>query len=165
MEEVYKTIEDYPNYQISNLGNVKNTKADTILKPYNTKSGYLHIDLFNENGRKTFTVHRLVASTFLDNPNNHPIINHINENKTDNRVENLEWCDSKYNINYGTTQIRRVEKKKIRILQYTKEGKYVNEWDSIKTASQSLNISKSLISECCSGKYKTAGGYVWKKAS
>lgn len=165
MIEVYKTIEEYPNYQVSNLGNVKNIKTDTILKPYNTKSGYLHIDLYNENGRKHYFVHRLVALAFLPNHNNLTEVNHKDEDKTNNKVDNLEWCDRYYNINYGTTQIRRAEKKKIRILQYTKEWEYVNEWDSIKTASQSLNISKSLISECCSGKYKTAGGYVWKKAS
>ena len=71
------------------------------MKPAKTKGGYLRLPLTINNKAKSYLVHRLVALAFIPNPNNYPEVNHKNEDKTDNRVENLEWCDRSYNINYG----------------------------------------------------------------
>lgn len=163
--EIWKDIEGYPNYQVSNMGRVKSlnynrTGKEKILKP--SKCRYVMVGLNKDGKSKHFSVHRLVASAFIPNPNNLPYINHINEIKTDNRVENLEWCTAKYNANYGTTQIRRAEKKKIRILQFTKDGEFVRKWDSARDIERELKLNQSHISSCCKGKiYKSVGGYKW----
>lgn len=118
-EEKWKDIQGYEGlYQVSNLGNVRS--VDRIIKHYPkdyfqegrvlksalTKNGYPMVILVNHNDRKTKMVHRLVAETFIDNPYNLPIINHKDEDKTNNRVNNLEWCTHKYNANYGTRNLR-----------------------------------------------------------
>lgn len=90
-------------YQISNTGKVKGLKRNKILKPILQRSGYYYVDL----QRKRRLVHRLVAEAFIDNPDNLPEVNHKDEDKVNNSVENLEWCDSKYNANYGTRNKRR----------------------------------------------------------
>lgn len=111
MEEVYKDIEGYEGlYQVSNLGNVKSlnyskTKKENVLKP-GIRNGYLKVDLCKNKTKKTYSVHRLVAKAFIENTNNLPMINHKDECKTNNVVENLEWCTHKYNCNYGTIKER-----------------------------------------------------------
>lgn len=166
MTEEWKTIEGYEDYWISNLGNVKSFKngKEQILKPFKN-NGYLAIDLRKNKNRKCFKIHRLVASAFIPNPNNLQQVNHKDENTYNNCVNNLEWCTHTYNNNYGTRNKRIGEKHKMKILQYTIDGVLIKEWDSMVEASKYYNISKSLISECCNGKYRTAGGYEWKKAS
>lgn len=121
MKEVWKDIPGFENlYQVSNFGNVKvldricnsaiknNNKVlrkGKILKQYN-KRGYLQVSLSKNNKRYYFSVHRLVAMTFIPNPNNLPQINHKDENTLNNCIENLEWCTPKYNCNYGTRNSR-----------------------------------------------------------
>lgn len=111
MEEIWKDIKDWKDYQVSNLGNVKRlnyrkTGKEKKIKQQKLKYGYLYITL-NQNGkRKTFRVHRLVAQAFIPNPNNLPQVNHKDEDKTNNVVENLEWCDARHNSNYGTRNKR-----------------------------------------------------------
>lgn len=101
--EQWETIKGYENYQISTLGNVKNIISGSLLKPQNNGKGYQHVCLYDKNHKgKLIMVHRLVAQTFIPNPNNLPQVNHKDENKKNNCVDNLEWCDSNYNINYGT---------------------------------------------------------------
>ena len=94
-------VKDYPNYSVSHLGDVFNNKTGLRLKQ-TVKKGYCLVYLYNENGRKCFLVHRLVATAFIPNPNNLPEVNHKDENPLNNNVENLEWCSPKYNCNYGT---------------------------------------------------------------
>lgn len=94
-------IRGYPNYSINELGDVFNNKTGLRLKQ-TIKKGYCSVYLYNENGRKCFLVHRLVATTFIPNPYNLPEVNHKDENSLNNCVENLEWCSPKYNCNYGT---------------------------------------------------------------
>ena len=94
-------ISGYPNYSINTLGDVFNNKTGLRLKQI-VKKGYCAVYLYNENGRKFFLVHRLVATTFIPNPNDLPEVNHKDENPLNNSVENLEWCSPKYNCNYGT---------------------------------------------------------------
>lgn len=165
--EIWKTIEDYPNYEVSNLGNIKSLnyrmgKRSKILKPKAEKSGHQRVQLVNENGKKPYLVHRLVAQAFIANPDNLPFINHKDENPSNNCVDNLEWCTPKYNCNYGTRNRKIVEKNKIKITQLNKDGEFIKEWDSLTDASKILNISLSDICSCCGGKLKTAGGYKWK---
>lgn len=164
--EIWKDIKGYPNYQISNFGRIKSlnynkTGKEKILKSSKDSWGYLKVNLHKEGKQKTNRIHRLVASTFIPNPNNLSYINHINENKTDNRVENLEWCTAKYNANYGTAQIKRIEKKKIRIFQFTKDGEFVRKWDSATQVQKELGFNQSSITKCCKGKCKSAYGYKW----
>jgi hypothetical protein len=120
MEE-WRDIEGYEGlYQISNLGSVKSLFRyrvckngsfqpikERLLSPRTDKDGYKEVLLCNNCKRKCFKIHRLVAQAFISNPNNYPVINHKDENPSNNIVENLEWCTVKYNTNYGTTQERR----------------------------------------------------------
>lgn len=166
MTEIYKTIEGYPNYEVSNLGNVKSlnynhTNKEKVISP-TLRNSYHSVQLYNENGFKRCNVHRLVAEAFIPNPNNLPQVNHINENKTDNRVENLEWCTRQYNCNYGERNKKISKGCKKKIIQYSKNGKIMKEWGSLTEASKTLNISLSDISLCCRDKLKSAGGYKWK---
>lgn len=94
-------IRGYPNYSINHLGEVFNNKTGRKLKQ-TVKKGYCLVYLYNENGRKCFLIHRLVATAFIPNPNNLPEVNHKDENPSNNNVENLEWCSPTYNCNYGT---------------------------------------------------------------
>lgn len=97
--EIWKDIGGYEGlYQVSNLGRVRSLSRG-VLTP--KKCNYLSIQLYNRGVYENKTIHRLVAEAFIPNPNNYPCINHKNEIKTDNRVENLEWCTTKYNMNYG----------------------------------------------------------------
>lgn len=109
MEE-WKAIPGYEGlYEVSNKGNVRNVRRNTLLRLPKNNNRYIRVSLC-KNGIKTgLTVHRLVAGAFIPNPDNLPEVNHKDEDKTNNRVENLEWCDHKYNMNYGTRNIRAKE--------------------------------------------------------
>nr|DAH20480.1 MAG TPA: homing endonuclease [Caudoviricetes sp.] len=105
--EIWKSINGYENYNISNKGNVKNITTGKILKPGDNGKGYKHVMLYDKTHKgKTIMIHRLVAKIFIPNPNNLPQVNHIDEDKTNNCVENLEWVTSKDNINHGTHNLR-----------------------------------------------------------
>lgn len=110
MMEEWKKIPGYEGlYEVSNMGNVRNVRRNKLLRLSKTNNRYIRVSLC-KNGIKTgLTVHRLVAEAFLPNPDNLPEVNHKDEDKTNNRVENLEWCDHKYNMNYGTRNIRAKE--------------------------------------------------------
>lgn len=107
MDEIWKDIKGYENkYQISNKGRVRNLtykrqKVPKVLKPFSTYRGYYRVSLFRNNRRKDVFIHRLVALTFIPNPNNYPVINHKNGNKSDNRIENLEWCTQSENVKHA----------------------------------------------------------------
>ena len=96
--EYWKDIEGFPNYQISNLGNVWSKKTNRILKPYKTNRGYLTVGFWLDGKKKRLSIHRLVAQAFLTNPQNFPEVNHINGYKTDNNLDNLEWATGRNNI-------------------------------------------------------------------
>lgn len=111
--EIWKVIEDYPNYEVSTLGRVRNRETLKLMTPCKNKIGYMLVNLSTgDNKNKTPYVHRLVAKAFIENPENLPQINHKDEDKTNNSVENLEWCTSKFNLDYGTRIERQVETRK-----------------------------------------------------
>lgn len=107
---------------------------------------------------KTCNIHRLVAEAYLPNPENLPMINHKDENKTNNCLQNLEWCDAKYNLNYGTRNEKISNSKKIPILQYTLDGEFIREWPSATDVGREV---RNGIRECLRGRNKTAYGYKW----
>jgi len=179
MEEIWKDIEGYEGlYQVSNLGNVRsvdkfvNARLNGILtkrlikgkniKLYMDKEGRYIVKLSKNSKRKNYKVHRLVAIAFISNPNNYPYINHKDENPKNNRVDNLEWCTAKYNSNYGTIKDRIAKASERKIIQYTLDNKFIQEWESMTKAQNKLNIPQSNISACCRKIYKQAGGYIWK---
>ena len=131
-----------------------------LLKLKKDPHGYLQAFLYKKNIRKTYLVHRLVASTFIDNPNNYKEINHIDEDKTNNKISNLEWCSRIYNVNYGNRTLKTTKKVK----QYDLNKNYIKTWNSMSEAAQKLKIHVSGISGCCKGINKTCGGYIWKYA-
>ena len=164
-KEIWKNIEGYPDYQVSNMGRVKSlgnnkTRKEKIMS-YDNNKGYNRIQLCKDGKTKHFRIHRLVAQAFLPNPNNLPEVNHINEDKTDNRVSNLEWCNREYNINYGTHNKRIAKANSIPILQFSKDGEFVRKWDSAMQVERELGFYNSYISRCLKGKCKLAYGYKW----
>lgn len=103
MKEIFKDILGYEGlYQVSNLGNVKSMYTNKILSAATKKRGYQYVNLYKDKLSKMHQIHRLVATAFIPNPNNLPIVNHKDEDPTNNKAENLEWCTHTYNINYGT---------------------------------------------------------------
>lgn len=110
----------------------------------------------------TKKVHRLVAEAFILNPNEFSEINHIDENKENNCVNNLEWCTSEYNNSYGTRTKRAGENHRKKVAQYTKSGKLINVYDSQTIAAKQTNSTQGGISDCIRGKIKTHNGFVWK---
>ena len=171
MEEIWKDIKGYEGlYKISNFGNVKSLNIKRNRKLSITRHGYLYVDLSKNDVRKHFYVHRLVAAAFIDNPDNLPQVNHIDEDKTNNCVSNLEWCDRKYNNNYGKrvhriicTQLNRKDVSKA-VLQFDLNGNFIKEYCSSREAARTLgNRDFSVnISKCSNGIIKTAYGYKWK---
>ena len=130
------TVENYPNYSVNDLGEVFNNKTGRKLRQ-TVKRGYCNVYLYNADGRKFFLVHRLVAQAFVPNPNKYPEINHKDENPLNNCAENLEWCTSKYNSNYGTHK----EKLRQRMLENNPfEGK--RHTDEAKTKMSRAKIGK-----------------------
>lgn len=167
MVEIWKDIKGYEGlYQVSNLGNIKSLNYNRkgiskILKQGLEKGGYLRISLSKNKKSKTKAVHRLVAEAFIPNPDNLPQVNHKNEDKTDNNVNNLEWCNVSYNINYGTRTERCGKSSNKVVLQFDSENNLIKKWKSTMEASRN-GFSSGHISDCCNGKSKTHKGFIWR---
>lgn len=154
-------------YQVSNLGRIKTIKRidtnnhivkEKIKNQRTDKDGYKIVTLIKQGISKTFKVHRLVAYMFIPNYNNLPLINHKNEIKSDNNVNNLEFCSYKYNCNYGSRKLK-ISK---RIIQYDINNNYIKTWNCISDVNREFGYDVSAIVKCCKGKNKTAYGYIWK---
>ena len=160
MKEIWKDKKDYEgHYQVSNCGRVKSFRfgKERILKLIKYKCGYLYVNLYKNNIKKEYLVHRLVAEAFIDNTDNLPCVNHKDENKLNNNVDNLEWCTHEYNINYGT----RTERCSKPVLQYTLDGEFIREWPSTRECGKS-GFNQGSVSACCRGKRKTHKGFLWE---
>ena len=182
---VYKNIIGYEGlYKISEYGNiihlsrkVKSSRSNSgyritkekELKIQTNKYGYNYIILADVNGiRKHHLIHRLVAKSFLKNPNNYISINHKDENKTNNHYSNLEWCTVKYNNLYNSRQkkinikLQNIVKTKKAVQQFDKQDNLIQEFQSINEACRKLGIFKYHISQCCNGKKKDYKSFIWK---
>ena len=166
-----KIIPDFEDYLIDDLGNVYSIKTNKYLKPNIINNGYEQVTLCKNGKRKSVLVHRLVASAFIVNTNNYPIVNHKDECKTNNNVNNLEWCSHKYNTNYSKyrflehyKKLALLHKQQLSkpILQLNKDGLVINEFISSTEASKSTGISRGNINRVCTGHRKSAGNYIWK---
>ena len=164
MEE-WKTVvykgETYDDYEVSNLGRVRSLGNDKSRKTKilsQTENGckYLKVGLSKNGKVKTFKVHILVAWAWIPNPDNKPTVNHINENKHDNRVENLEWATMSEQQRHGTCGERKAKKRgrKVYCVELDKT------FDSISEAERLIGVKS--INKACRGKQKTSGGYHWK---
>lgn len=178
MEELWKNIKDYEGlYQISNLGRVKSLERVVKHSRYgerhinerildgslNKDDGYIRANLSKNGNRERPLVHCLVAEAFIPNPDNLPEVNHKDEDKTNNVVSNLEWCDPNYNNNYGSRN-ERIRKALLKpVQQYTKDGqRFIKEYPSAHEAASQNGITKDNIRKCCKGVRKSAGGFKWE---
>lgn len=166
--EYWKPVLGYEGlYEISSRGRVKSLlRNGLILRQYIQTGGeYLYVTLYKNSKPKVFYIHRLVATAFIPNPLNLPQVNHKNEVKTDNFVENLEWVSAKSNSNHGTRSERvKNTKREISpiIFQYNKNGNFVKKWRSIPDIVEALGFSYIAIYNCLKGKTKTSNGFVWR---
>lgn len=166
--EIWKDIKGYEGkYQVSNLGNVRGKK---VLSPKINKNGYKEVSLYNGK-QKSFYIHRLVAEAFIPNGNKLPQVNHINGDKTNNCVDNLEWISNYDNIQHsirtGLRDIQTIanitkEKCGKKIKQYDRDGNYIREWLTIREASRELGIERQAIIKVCKGKHKSTNNFIFK---
>ena len=164
MEEIWKDVVGYEGlYKVSNTGKIYSIKNDRILKQQIVR-GYCKATLCRDGKQKQIGVHRVVAMAFIPNPNNLPQVNHIDENQLNNHVENLEWCDCKYNINFGTAIQRRRENYPTRreIDQYDKHGNLMRTWFGLGDIQIKTGYNAGAICECCNGKRDYYKNSVWR---
>ena len=154
-----KDVQNYEGlYAVTSCGKVYSYKRKKFLKPFKRKGGYLSVGLYKNGKTNYYLVHRLVAMAYIPNPDNLPQINHKDENKENNALQNLEWCDQSYNINYGSRNKR--------IAKSLSKPVFCEElnrtFDGARAAARELGLDYSNINRCCTGERKTTGGYHWK---
>lgn len=171
-------IKDYPEYYVTDNGDVysrthHNGWRIKKLSPETLRNGYLKLLICKNGVKKPCYVHRLVAETFIPNPDNKPEVNHKNGNKADNRVENLEWATRKENMQHRSNVLGFKGSKKLlgkcgkdcaksKIVEQIKDGKVINEFFGTAEAYRETQISQGNISACCRGARNYAGGFVWR---
>lgn len=174
--EEFKPILNYEGlYEVSNFGRIKSCTREVksgsgfrvmqehFITQKDDGNGYLIVNLWKDNKLKHYKVHRLVASAFISNPNGLRDVNHKDENKYNNNVENLEWTSHKANINYGTHNERSVNSRSKAVGQYDKITKeLLATYKNAYIAEEITGINESSISKCCRNIRKYAGGYSWK---
>lgn len=178
MEEIWKDIEGYEGlYQVSNLGRVRSLDRmtaprkdngasypilGTILRTNQRKDGYMSVTFWKDSKAHSQLIHKLVANAFIPNPDNLPVVNHKDEDKTNNRVDNLEWCSQQYNLNYKDINYRSKEKRRKKVVQMTLDGKVVATFNGAREASRITGFSQGNISSVCRGEKPQMYGFLWK---
>lgn len=178
----WKKIDNFDNYEVSELGIVRSVDTTVVCKnnrklplkgkvlhQYLNRKGYLTVNIRSNSGKYyKMSVHRLVANAFIPNPDNLMCVNHKDENKSNNRVSNLEWCTNNYNINYGTRN-KRISKSNINNTKTSKEiiqmdinNNILRVWPSMNQIKRELNYSPGSVYNCCKGIYKKAYGFIWR---
>ena len=169
MERKWKPIPKFEGwYEVSNFGEVRSVDREVnyktsgksfrkgiVLKPKINKHGYKEVVLVMNSKRYCYRVHRLVALAFIPNPFNLPCINHLNEDKLDNKASNLEWCTQQHNTLYSMPTLT--------IGQYDLFGNLIATFSHYTDAGNSVGGNKYGVFKCCNNKLKTYKGYVWKK--
>lgn len=158
--EEWITIERSSNYEISNYGEIRNKNTNKILKP-TLLSGYLAISLIINNKKVLPKIHRLVAENFLECPVETYIVNHKDGNKTNNRLDNLEWVSRSENAKHAF-RLGLNKGRKIKVSQYTLDNVFIREYDSPTDVENETGILRTNVLKACKGKRKTVGGYIWK---
>lgn len=159
-----KTLEEFPNYIIYEDGQIWSNKTRKFMKPAKNSDGYLQTVLTNKDGeRKTVKIHRLVAIAFIPNPNNYTHINHIDENKLNNNVNNLEWCSAQHNELYGAHADVLLNAPREVLMLNAQTNQVIRSFNSLGEASRFLNKkgAHSNIHKCLTNERKTAYGYRW----
>lgn len=167
--EIWRDVPGYEGeYQVSNFGNVKSLITNKLLKTHTGKNGYVYVTFGIRSKRHTFKLHRLVASVFIRQPKKDEEVNHKDMNKTNNHVDNLEWCYRSGNIRHSFAMGGRERNKKMlllanskKVVQFDKEGNAIKTWDSMSQAARDLNLHVENICHCCKGKIKETGGFLW----
>ena len=178
--EEWRTTTVSDRYAVSNYGRVVSyavtyqsakrifRKSQNLVNPRVNKLGYLRVSLYRGNHiSSSYLVHRLVATAFIPNPKNLPCINHKDENPSNNRADNLEWCTHKYNCNYGSHNSRLSSAKKGRpyrireVVKLSIDGEYVDRFPNLKEAAKSVGVSSLFIGKCCHNKQFTSKGFRW----
>lgn len=180
MTEVWRPIPEYEGlYEVSNMGKVRSLfRYKKILKPSPNWNGYTTVELWKDHKRKRITIHRLVATCFCENPENKPFVNHLDETKTNNRADNLEWVTHIENCNYGTAIARRTahldySKRRINnkhqievaskpIIQLDENGDPLRRWESITKCSAAIGVSRSAIGKAIKRGGKTRQGFQFR---
>lgn len=168
-DEIWKDVVGYEQfYQVSNKGRVRRKRDDFVYKSRTFTNGYKNVLLYKDGrwhrtGGKSELVHRMVAMAFIPNPNNLPQVNHKDENKENNCVENLEWCTQKYNNEYGTAKERMRTKLSRPVVQANLDGSFIKLWPSAKNAQRVGGYYQATISRCANhdGNSRTHKGYLW----
>lgn len=165
INETWKSIEDFPKYQVSDQGRIKNIQSGRIFTGSRDAFGYMHVRLINPYGTYTLKkVHRLVAETFLPNPEGKPIIDHIDGDKTNNALSNLRWFtysenSRAYEASKGKKRTAPINRK---LAQYTLDGEFVASFDSAKEAAKATGFGDFGIYSAGSGKLRTFCGFMWR---
>lgn len=175
--EVWKDISGYEGYyQISDLGRIrsldryanvcgggKRLVKGKIIKPVKCTNGYYEASLSYKGVRKVLLLHRVVAEAFIPNPHNLPEVNHKDENPANNEVNNLEWCTSKYNANYGTRNERMLIGRETKpVIQLDRNGKFIKRWECMMEACRECGADISSMIRVCKGRQKTCKGFKWE---
>lgn len=157
---MWKVIPQYPNYMVNERGDVFSLHSKKVLCP-SKSSGYYKVILVKDGSRHNLLVHRLVADAFVENPYNLPCVNHIDENKFNNKASNLEWCTYKYNNTYHNRHFEAGKKLQKAVSQFDVNGRLVDTYESVKAASKATGMREQGIARAARGERKTYKGYLW----
>lgn len=174
--EIWKDIKGYEGkYQVSNKGRIKSLSRaiphlggfrvipERIMAQHvSSTTGYYMVSLCKDKKCEWMLTHRIVAMTFIPNPSNLPFVNHKDEIKTNNNVENLEWCTPEYNINYSHVREKQIDAISKEVEQYDFDGKFIKRYKNCYEAGRILNVHPSSIRRCCTGEIGSTRGFIWK---